>query len=81
VAQFFGMPNRDENELCPLCKRGNIVGGNRQLAFRQQTDKGYVFCRVTIPMNICDICGFMSWEDSAEAIIEAAVRQQYVKLC
>ena len=70
VSQFFGMPSRDESELCPLCKRGSMVGGNRQLAFRQKTDKGYVFCRVTIPMNICDVCGFMSWDDSAEATIE-----------
>jgi len=80
VPQFFDMSSRNASEICPLCKRGNIVGEDRQLAFRQKTDKGHVFCRVTISMNICKACGLTSWGDTAEAIIEDAVREQYAKL-
>jgi len=74
------MSSRSASEICPLCKRGKIVGEDRQLAFRQLTDKGHVFCRVTISMNICKACGLTSWGDTAEAIIEDAVREQYAKL-
>jgi hypothetical protein len=80
VPQFFDMSSRNASEICPLCKRSNIVGEDRQLAFRQKTDKGHVFCRVTISMNICKACGLTSWGDAAEAIIEDAVREQYAKL-
>jgi hypothetical protein len=57
-----------------------MVGEDRQLAFRQKTDKGYVFCQLTIAMNLCTECGFAEWDDVAEAAIERAVRQQYERL-
>jgi hypothetical protein len=57
-----------------------MAGEGRQLAFRQKTDKGYVYCQVTISLKICTRCGFASWDDAAEVAIERAVRQQYQRL-
>ena len=74
------MSGRNENLVCALCRRGDLFTEDQQLAFRQRTDKGYVFCRVTISMDICTQCGFKSWGDLAEAVIEDAVRQEYDKL-
>ena len=53
---------------------------DRAAKLRQWTDKGYISCRATIPMGICDHCGSKTWDDDAEAIIEEAVRQEYQKL-
>jgi len=74
------MTSQDDSEVCPFCKRGSMVGEDRQLAFRQKTDKGYVFCQLTIPMNVCTHCGFIEWDDAAEAAIECAIRRQYARL-
>ena len=52
----------------------------RQLAFRQTSDKGYVYCQVTISLNVCIRVGFASWDDAAEVAIERAVRQQHESL-
>lgn len=52
----------------------------RQLAFRQTTDKGYVYCQLTISLKICIRYGFASWDDAAEVAIEHAVRQQHESL-
>jgi hypothetical protein len=74
------MTRRDDSDVCPFCKRGSMLGEARQLAFRQKTDKGYVFCQLTISMNVCRRCGFTGWDDAAEAAIECAVRRQYATL-
>jgi len=49
-----------ENDICELCRRGHIVTRSQDIAFHQLTDKGYVFCRVTVPMGTCDHCGAQS---------------------
>lgn len=74
------MSGWNEDVYCALCKDGVLKAEDRQLDFRQRTDKGYVFCRVTISMDICTQCGWKTWGDLAEAIIEDAVRQEYDKL-
>jgi hypothetical protein len=74
------MSKLENVQRCDLCKVGNIVKRKREVAFRQWTDKGYVFCRVTIPMGICQHCGSQTWDQATEAIIEAAVRTEYEKL-
>jgi hypothetical protein len=73
------MTSRNEHLICVFC-RGRLITENRQLAFRQSTNKGDVFCRVSIIMDICTRCGFKSWGNLAETIIEDAVRQEYDKL-
>ena len=57
-----------------------MVRSDKEIAFKQQTDKGYIFCRVTIPMDICDHCGLKTWDEGAEAIINEAVRKKYERL-
>lgn len=56
-----------------------MIAQNRELAFRQWTDRGYVHCRVSIPMDVCTKCGFRSWDDTAESVVEDAVRREYDK--
>jgi hypothetical protein len=80
MSDFLRMRRRDNSEVCPLCKRGSIVGEDRQLAFRQQTDKGYVFCQLSISVQVCKGCGFTGWDEAAEAAIECAVRGEYERL-
>jgi hypothetical protein len=53
---------------------------DRQLAFRQWTDKGYVHCRAEVPIGLCDRCGSKHWNQEAEAIVEEVVRREYEKL-
>jgi hypothetical protein len=66
--------------ICELCRRGNVVRRSEEMSFHQWTDRGYVFCRVTIPIGVCDQCGTKNWDEAAEAVIEQAVRQEYDKL-
>ena len=74
------MSGQSNQERCDFCQGGHVIQYFRQIAFRQQTDKGYVSCRVTIPLGVCDHCGSEHWTEDAEAITEAAVRREYVKL-
>jgi hypothetical protein len=74
------MSAADDANVCQFCRRGPLTAGSREIAFHQSTDKGYVFCRVTVPMTICEQCGAMTWDSRAEAIIEEAVRREYDKL-
>jgi hypothetical protein len=74
------MPGSDEDNLCPFCKQGRVIKRQQEIAFHQSTDKGYVFCRVTIPVSVCDHCGSMTWTREAEATIDEAVRREYDKL-
>ena len=70
----------DDLQSCVFCKIGRVITSDQTIAFRQWTDKGYISCRATIPMGICDHCGSKTWDDDAEAMIEEAVRQEYQKL-
>ena len=65
---------------CDFCKTGHIVKRESQITFRQWTDKGYIFCRVVIPIGVCSRCGSRDWDAAAEAIIEKAVRTEYEKV-
>lgn len=74
------MPNEESPDLCEFCTCGKMIKGYEELAFHQWTNRGYVFCKVRIPMGTCENCGARSWDDSAEAAIEQAVRQEYERL-
>jgi hypothetical protein len=69
-----------EIQRCDLCKLGHVTQQERQIAFHQWTDKGYVFCHATIPVGICCRCDSEHWDGHAEAVIEEAVRREYEKL-
>jgi len=76
----WGMSDSDPADFCYICRKGHFVRHDREVAFHQSTDKGYVFCRVVVPIGICNQCGSQNWDEAAEAIIEAAVRDEYDKL-
>ena len=69
----------EDVQRCESCKVGRLTRLDQTISFRQWTDKGYILCSATIPMGICDRCGAKNWDDDAEAIIEAAVREEYLK--
>ena len=47
---------------------GHVTGRHEGISFRQWTDKGYVFCRAEIPLDVCDCCGAKHWNQDAKAI-------------
>jgi hypothetical protein len=69
-----------DTELCIFCKTGRIINGDQNIAFKQRTERGYIFCDVNILVDVCDHCGATSWDQDAEAIIENAVRREYKRL-
>jgi hypothetical protein len=71
------MPNAD---VCDVCHRGTVVWEMREIAFRQWTSKGNVFCRVTVPMATCTECGAKTLDEVAEEMIEEAVKREVDKL-
>ena len=74
------MSNSRDADICDICRQGRIASSSQELAFHQWTDRGYVFCRVSIPVATCDRCGARSWDEAAEGLIEDAVRIEYGKL-
>ena len=64
------MADDKSGDICELCRRGRKIRRNEELAFNQWTDRGYVSCRVTIPISTCDHCGAKSWDEAAEAMLE-----------
>ena len=71
---------RGDMERCELCHRGRKNKRNEELLFHQRTDRGDVSCRVRIAISTCDECGAKSWDEAAETVIEAAVREAYDRL-
>ena len=69
-----------DGDICDFCEQGKVVTREEELAFYQWTTRGYVFCRVRIPMGTCEACGAKTWNEAAEAIIEDAVRQEHDRL-
>jgi hypothetical protein len=76
----WGMSNTNDADVCDVCHRGTVVRKEQEIAFHQWTIKGCVFCRVTVPVAICAECGARSWDETAEAIVEEAVKQEVDKL-
>jgi uncharacterized protein with PIN domain len=74
------MSGQVESEKCILCEQAHVLEENREIDFRQHTDKGEVLCRVAVQFNVCPQCGFEYWDDHAEAALDEAVRQAYEKL-
>jgi len=74
------MPSGNEDEGCAFCGRGGVTRQDREFAFRQWTRRGYVFCRVVVPIGVCGQCGCESFTNEAESIVEAAVRREFDKL-
>ena len=75
-----GMSGQTEGEICGFCGQGRVIKRVQEVAFRQLTDKGYVFCRVSVPIGICVQCGVTSLDGMAEAIMDEAVRRAHNKM-
>ena len=74
------MANVDEGrreEACNFCRQGRVIARHEEIAFRQMTDKGYVYCRVTVPVGRCNRCGAGSIGEDATRIMDEAVRRAY----
>ena len=74
------MPGNSETGVCDICNRGIVTRTMQEIAFRQWTSKGYITCRVTIPVTQCPECGARNWDEAAEALIEEAVNREVDKL-
>jgi hypothetical protein len=69
-----------EPTVCVLCRKGHVVREKRDVAFRQWSDKGYIHCRVTIPMDICDHCNASySADPGIDKILDDAFQREYDK--
>ncbi len=77
-------PVRDMSEfdvpICEFCRRGRLAQRAEEITFYQRTDKGYVFCRATIPVSVCGQCHAKTWDEAAEELIARAVAKEYDKL-
>ena len=69
------MADNDDVTICDFCRRGQVIKSSQEIGFYQWTDRGYLYCRATVPVGVCDQCGMKSWDDRSEAIIEDAVRR------
>jgi hypothetical protein len=74
------MSDRTGKELCERCGHGCVIKRKEQLRFIQWTDRGYLTCCAVVPIGICNSCEARIWDETAESIIEEAVRLEYNKL-
>jgi hypothetical protein len=72
--------SKDRMEICDFCKIGRLIERTQLIAFHQWTDKGYVFCRATVLIGVCEECGSRFFDEVAEATIDEAVRKAYEEL-
>lgn len=70
----------DDSDVCPLCKAGHFHRRDEEVAFLQWTDKGPLRCRVTVAVAVCNHCGFRTWDQAAEAVMNEAVHRAYNEL-
>ncbi len=69
-----------ETSVCVFCNKGRLIKHMEEMAFRQSSDKGYIRCRVTIEVGICDRCGARSLDPAADKIFDEAFQREYDKL-
>jgi hypothetical protein len=74
------MSDTEDAGTCSFCSAERVFTRMEWLEFRQWTDRGYVFCKVLIPIGTCAGCGTKTWNEAAEAAIDRAVRKEYDKL-
>jgi hypothetical protein len=72
--------NADNGGTCYFCKKGRFIEKDQDIAFKQWTDKGYVYCNVKLRVGVCDCCDAKDWNAQSEAIIREAVRRERDKL-
>jgi hypothetical protein len=74
------MANKSEPTVCDFCKTGHISQRMREIAFRQWSDKGYVHCRASLMVGVCDHCQASAPAPGADKILDEAFRREYERL-
>jgi hypothetical protein len=74
------MSNANNGGTCYFCKTGRFIERTEEIAFKQWTDKGYVFCTVKLRVGVCDHCDSRDWNAETEAVIREVVRKERDKL-
>jgi hypothetical protein len=74
------MPGDDKVTVCDFCHKKEVAWRIEVMAFRQSSDKGYVHCRVELPVGTCRSCGTKSLQPGSDRILDAAFREEYRKL-
>jgi hypothetical protein len=74
------MTAKSEPTVCGFCKKGHISQRAREVAFRQWSDRGYVHCRVTLMMGVCDHCQASTPAPGADKIFDEAFQREYNRL-
>jgi hypothetical protein len=74
------MEKQKNGGTCYFCKKGRFVEQTEEIAFKQWTDRGYVFCNVELLVGVCDHCGSRDWNAETEAVIREVVRRERDKL-
>jgi hypothetical protein len=74
------MATENKSMVCDFCKKGGLTKSVEQLKFRQSSNKGYVHCRVRMPVCVCDFCGARSLEWGADQILNQAFQREYDNL-
>ena len=65
---------------CDFCRKGPVTWRMEEINFRQWSDKGYVHCRVTLPVGTCAQCQAQSLDADSDRAFEAAFKREYDKL-
>ena len=66
--------------ICLFCATGSVVERDEEIAFRQWSDKGYIHCRVTIPIATCNHCDTRySPDPEIDKILDEAFQREYEK--
>jgi hypothetical protein len=74
------MPVNAKITVCDICHEKRVTWAIEEIAFRQSSDKGYVHCRVELPVGTCQNCGAKSLELGSDRILDAAFEEAYRKL-
>ena len=71
------MPGKKEDKACPCCKRGNLIKKDREIAYSQWTDKGFVLCRVTVRLASASDVAPRASAIRSNPFAEDAVHREY----
>jgi hypothetical protein len=74
------MSDQTDPEVCDRCGRGRVKKRWLRIDFLQWSDRGVLRCHATVPVGVCDACNAKAWDETAESIVEEAIRNEYDKL-
>jgi hypothetical protein len=80
LSPLENMTNKIRAEPSEFCKVGQLIERTQSIAFPRWTDKGYLLCRGSVLIAVCEKCGSRNWDDLAETTIAEAVRKAYQQL-